>query len=80
MAQNSSDVSFASLGDGPEITDIAGWPLPDDMDDSQLEAWLYIQGEPPTAVRPLPDWATIHQELRRKGVTLQPRLGMTATP
>ena len=47
------------------------WPLPDDMDDTQLENLLY----PPTAspfasVRPMPDCAYIHAELRQKGVTL----------
>ena len=42
-----------------------GWPLPDNLDDAQREA------PPPSASRPLPDWATVHRELRRKGVTLQ---------
>jgi transposase len=48
------------------------WPLPDDLDDIGLEARLY---PPPPEVagdqRPRPDWAVIHRELRRKGVTLQ---------
>ena len=49
-----------------------GWPLPDGMDDGQLEARLFARAEsPPTASRPLPDWPTVHRELRRKGVTLQ---------
>ena len=49
-----------------------GWPLPDDMDDAQLEARLFARAEsPPTASRPLPDWPSVHRELRRKGVTLQ---------
>jgi transposase len=49
-----------------------GWPLPDDMDDGQLEARLFARAEPPpSASRPLPDWPTVHRELRRKGVTLQ---------
>jgi transposase len=49
-----------------------GWPLPDGMDDRQLEARLFAKAEPPpTASRPLPDWPTVHRELRRKGVTLQ---------
>ncbi len=49
-----------------------GWPLPDDMDDAQLEARLFARAEPPpSASRPLPDWPTVHRELRRKGVTLQ---------
>jgi transposase len=47
------------------------WPLPEAMDDSQLEALLY---PPPPAVatdqRPVPDWAVVHRELRRPNVTL----------
>lgn len=49
-----------------------GWPLPDGLDDAQLEARLFAKAEPPPAAsRPLPDWALVHRELRRKGVTLQ---------
>jgi transposase len=48
-----------------------GWPLPDGLDDMQLEALLY---PPPPDVaterRPLPDWAMVHRELRRPNVTL----------
>ena len=47
-----------------------GWPLPTDLDESRLEAMLYAQ----VAVREQyaqPDYAVIHQELKRKGVTLQ---------
>jgi transposase len=49
-----------------------GWPLPDDLDDADLEARLFpsVAG-PATANRPLPAWPTVHRELRRKGVTLQ---------
>jgi transposase len=47
------------------------WPLPDDLDDAQLEALLY---PPAPAVaadqRPIPDWAWVHRELRRPDVTL----------
>jgi len=47
------------------------WPLPEAMDDARLERLLF----PPTSLtpgseRPLPDWLDIHNELRRKGVTL----------
>jgi transposase len=47
------------------------WPLPADLDDGALEQLLF-PGAPslPAPVRSLPDWPTIHQELRRKGVTL----------
>jgi transposase len=49
-----------------------GWPLPDGMDDAPLEARLFARAEPPpSASRPLPDWPTVHRELRRKGMTLQ---------
>ena len=49
-----------------------GWPLPEDMTDEALESRLY---PPPVVVpeerRPQPDWAAIHRELKRPGVTLQ---------
>lgn len=49
-----------------------GWPLPDELDDAALEARLFpsVVGAP-ARTRPLPDWATVHRELRRTGVTLQ---------
>ena len=49
------------------------WPLPPDLDDRELEERLYGRAAPaPAAIaRPVPDWAEIHRELRRKGVTLQ---------
>lgn len=45
------------------------WPLPDGMDDTALEAQLF---PPATSAREhvMPDCAHIHQELKRKGVTL----------
>lgn len=50
-----------------------GWPLPPDLDDRGLEERLFGRAAPPPAVltRPVPDWAVVHRELRRKGVTLQ---------
>ena len=48
-----------------------GWPLPEDMDDAQLEKILFDQLlQTPSAQRPPLDFADIHQELKRKGVTL----------
>lgn len=47
------------------------WPLPPALDDVRLEQLLF----PPTPrlpaqARGVPDWSAIHQELKRKGVTL----------
>lgn len=47
------------------------WPLPGDVDDVTLERALFpsdVRG--PVASRPLPEWATIACEKKRKGVTL----------
>jgi len=46
------------------------WPLPADLDDSGLEAMLYRQAVSRSHYAP-PDYARMHQELKRKGVTLQ---------
>ena len=46
------------------------WPLPADLDDSRLEAMLYRQAAPRREYAQ-PDYALMHQELKRKGVTLQ---------
>jgi transposase len=47
------------------------WPVPGGLDDAALEQRLF---SPPFAVlespRPQPDWARLHAELRRPGVTL----------
>src|ERR1019366_4800070 len=48
------------------------WPLPADLDDGALEARLFARPVNPS--RPdqvLPVWSTVHQELKRPGVTLQ---------
>jgi transposase len=48
------------------------WPLPEDLDDTALEAMLTERtGSPKTARRPLPAMDEIHLELRKKGVTMQ---------
>ncbi len=48
------------------------WPLPEDLSDEALEVRLFPpSSQIPPNDRPLPDWPTVHRELRRKGVTLQ---------
>lgn len=71
----------ASVGIGPTAAgdylrraEAAGlaWPLPEEIDDAALEARLYPPSEAIAAEqRPQPDWAAIHRELKRSGVTLQ---------
>jgi transposase len=47
------------------------WPLPQNLDDNQLEQILYPQLPAlPAHERPMPDWSYIHQQLRQKSVTL----------
>lgn len=46
------------------------WPLPDDLDDDALQAKLFATPPPSGTARPVPEWAVVHLELRRKGMTL----------
>jgi transposase len=46
------------------------WPLPIELDEAQLERRLFPRITPQGGERPQPQWARIHQELKRKGVTL----------
>ena len=47
------------------------WPLADDLDDAALEARLFTRPAVAAAGdRALPSWATLHQELKKPGVTL----------
>ncbi|TWA79427.1 transposase [Azospirillum brasilense] len=48
-----------------------GWPLPDEFGDEELERLLFPPvPDVPADQRPQPDWAALHRELRRPGVTL----------
>ena len=48
------------------------WPLADEMEEEQLQALLGGSSCPPSSPsRPLPEMDYLHQELKRKGVTLQ---------
>ena len=46
------------------------WPLPDGTDEAQLERLLFPATEKPSRFAK-PDYFQVHQELKRKGVTLQ---------
>ena len=64
--------SPSTIGDYVRRARVAGlgWPLPDGMSESALEARLFPPARPADVVRPLPVWSHIQRELRRKGVTL----------
>jgi transposase len=46
------------------------WPLPDDLNAATLERRLFPPLPQAATGRGQPDWATMHRELRRPGVTL----------
>jgi transposase len=46
------------------------WPVPEDIDDAELERRLFTSPSFETPARPLPNWSAIHNELKRRGVTL----------
>jgi len=48
------------------------WPLPEDMDDSQLAALFYPKADTTSSKRfQVPVWPELHLELKKKGVTKQ---------
>ena len=69
----SLSMSPATVGEYLRRARLAGlsWPLPGELDDAELEARLFPPPPKRTrAPRPLPDWAEVHCEFKRKGVTL----------
>ena len=48
------------------------WPLPDELDDCRLAQLFYPAADTSASSRyQVPDWATMHQELKRKDMTKQ---------
>ena len=69
----SCGISTATVSEYVSRTKAAGlsWPLPAELSGAELEAQLF----PGAVARPgrqiaVPDWATVHKECQRKGVTL----------
>ena len=63
----------STVGDYLKRAEAAGirWPLPEGQNESQLLERLLAHPPEVGASLALPDWPAIHQELNRKGVTLQ---------
>lgn len=68
----SCHISRSTVADciGRAVAAGLSWPLPDNMDDTRLDALLYPPPAPSSTKRPMPDWSQVHQEMKRKGVTL----------
>ncbi|MFN2123618.1 MAG: IS21 family transposase [Candidatus Promineifilaceae bacterium] len=69
----SAHIARSTVGDYVQRAKAAqlSWPLPEAMDDTQLEQKLFFQPPRlPKDRRPPVDFAKIHKELKRKGVTL----------
>jgi len=70
----SCGLPVSTVGDYVQRAEAAGlgWPLPEGMADSELQTKL-LGGVPDTVAltKDAPQWAQIHEQLRRKGVTLQ---------
>lgn len=47
------------------------WPLPEGMSEQELYDQLFLPVTGPSVQRPLPEWEKVHQELRKKGMTLR---------
>lgn len=70
---NSTSIARSTVGDYVQRALAAGlsWPMPENIDDAQLEQILFDQV--PSTIkdqRPPLDFSKIHKELKRKGVTL----------
>lgn len=67
-------ISSSTVHDHIERANTAGitWPLPPDVNDEELEIRLFrTNADRVPEGRPVPDWATVGMELKRKGVTLK---------
>jgi hypothetical protein len=72
----SCGLPVSTVGDYLQRAQVAGltWPLPEGLADSELLAKLMggpIAQAEPSPNKEVPPWPQIHEQLRRKGVTLQ---------
>jgi transposase len=67
-----SGVSRTAAGDIVRRAEVIGftWPLPEGLDDDELERRLFTAPGEAQPERPAPDWAMLHEELKRRSVTL----------
>lgn len=73
MIAQSVGVGHSTVAEYLRRTAVIGitWPVPPEIDDAELERRLFtLRGFYSEPTRPMPDWAHVHAELRRRGVTL----------
>jgi len=65
-------IGRSTVGEYLKRAELAGvsWPLPDGMDDADLERRLFQPAGETRSGLAQPDWAEVHREVRCKGVTL----------
>ena len=65
-------VGKTSAGEIVRRAEVIGltWPLPEVFDDGELERRLFTAPGEVQAERPAADWAKLHEELKRRSVTL----------
>ena len=72
----SCGLAASTVGDYLKRAELAGlkWPLPDALSEAQVQDLLMGTSATPPKIetpRALPPWSKVHEELRRKGMTLQ---------
>ena len=65
-------VGKTSVGEIVRRAEVAGltWPPPQPFDDGELERRLFTGLGETGSERPAPDWAKLHEELKRRSVRL----------
>ncbi len=67
-------ISNSTVGEYLRRAQAAGlhWPLPEGADEDELFKKLFPEiSKESVPERPLPDWETVREELKKKGVTLK---------
>ena len=73
QVSNATGVGKTAVGEFVARAKVIGitWPIPQEINDAELERRLFTPaGFHHGPTRPLPDWAKVHEELKRRGVTL----------
>jgi transposase len=65
-------VSRSTVGEYLRRAAVIGitWPVPEGLDDGELERRLFTPSMFDKPSQPLPDWSYVHRELKRRSVTL----------